>query len=91
METIVNGVRRHLPLQRPRDIPPMKFQLRRPTAAVFFTCYAAVWLGGAIFLQTKYLPFLSLSIWNMSFVCINMLGFLIAATTGWAPWRDRDR
>lgn len=89
-EAIVNGVRRQLPPQRPRDTPPINFRLRRPTASVFFSCYVAVWLGGVIFIfyRTEYLPFLSVSAWNMFFVCINIIGTIVAAATGWAPWRD---
>ncbi|MDB5606707.1 MAG: hypothetical protein JWP25_3607 [Bradyrhizobium sp.] len=91
-EAIVNGIRRQLPPERPRDTPPFNFHFRLPTAGMFLTCYAAVWLIGGviIFRSTERLPFLTVSAWNMLFVFINLFGTVIAAASGWVPWRDAD-
>ncbi|WP_024516812.1 hypothetical protein [Bradyrhizobium sp. Tv2a-2] len=71
--------------------------MKKPTAAQFFMAYGLVWAFG-IFLICVYtgtsgplglsILFIKMSCYNIAFVVFNLIGTMIAAATGWTPWRS---
>lgn len=66
--------------------------MRKPTFPQFLLMYLAAFITVHAWVWTQYpsrYPFLTASMVNMAFVCINLIGVMFAAT-GFAPWRDSD-
>lgn len=67
--------------------------MRKPTFPQFLTMYSTAFIAAHVWVWTQYpsrYPFLTASLVNMAFVCINLIGTMVVMTNGFSPWRESD-
>jgi hypothetical protein len=67
-------------------------KIRRPTLKMFLLMYGIAWACLCWFLaaQIPARPLAGIIVGNLIMVAINLIGTIVAASTGWAPWRETN-
>lgn len=69
-------------------------QMKKPSAFQFFAVEVAIWIAIFGYLITNHsgaphILFLKISVVNVGLAAFNMIGAIVCAATGWAPFENR--